>query len=336
MASGTFRLEEAYNSKSPNCVDAYVEWSSTNTSGSNHTVTMKLYAARIDYTGSTSIQYSAPSGSGWTRTYTNSSLIFSGGSHVHICTVETTVASNSNGVASFSGASFYAGFYSSSYGTRRMSGTISQLTLDKPKVPVTVSVSKPSGITVYVDKSSYYVGDTVTFTIKIDNPAKYSSYKISNVTGATLVSGTTYKITGDVVLYVTGYLKTYNLYINASAGVSVTVSVAASNGAVWKTCTASTDNALPYSYIATITISVAEGYEFVGLTINGTAYTETDTPSITITGDMTIDVNVRESGVVYIRDGSGINRYQVYIYTASGWSLYKPMLYTSSGWGVCN
>lgn len=336
MASGTFYLEEAYDSKSPNCVEAYVEWSSVNTSGSNHTVTMALYAARIDYSGSTSIQYTAPSGSGWTRTYTNSSLVFSGGSYVHICTVETTVTSNSNGVASFSGASFYAGFYSSSYGTRRMSGTITSLTLDKPKVAVTVKVSKPTGINIYVDKSSYYVGDTVTFTIKIADTAKYSSYKITNCTGATLVSGTTYKITGNVVLYVTGYLKTYNLYINSSAGVSVTVSVAASNGTVWKTCTASTNNALPYSYIATISISIAEGYEFVGLTVNGTAYTESDTPSISITGDMTIDVSARESGVVYIRDSSGINRYQVYIYTSTGWNLYKPMLYTSSGWGVCN
>lgn len=337
MASGTFYLNDAYNDKSPNCVEAYVSWSSTNTSGSNHTVTMKLYAARIDYTGSTSIQYSAPSGSGWTRTYTNPSLVFSGGSYVHICTVETTVTSNSNGVASFSGASFYAGFYSSSYGTRRMSGTITSLTLDKPKVAVTVKVSKPTGINIYVDKSgTYYVGDTVTFTIKIVDTAKYSSYKISNCTGATLVSGTTYKITGDVVLYVTGYLRTYNLYINSSAGVSVTVSVATSSGSVWKTCTASTNNALPYGYIATISISIADGYELVVLTVNGTSYAGNDATSISITGDITIDVSARESGVVYIRDDMGISRYQVYIYTSDGWSLYKPMLYTSSGWGVCN
>lgn len=335
MASGTFKLSTAYNSSSPNCVDAYVDWTSTNTSGSTHTVTMKLYAARIDYTGSTTIQYSAPSGSGWTRTYTNSSLIFSGGSHVHICTVQTTVTSNSSGVATFSGADFYAGFYSSSYGTRRMSGTITQLTLDKPKV--SVMVSKPAGITVYVDKSSYSVGDTVTFTIKIDDTAKYSSYAVTNVVGATLVSGTTYTITGDVTLYVTGYLRTYRLNLTKTSGVTVTVVVSASNGTVWKTLTASADNALPYSYIAAVSLSIDEGYEFVSFTIDGVSYAANATPSITISGDMTIDVKTRESGVVHIRNSSGgWDRYQVYIYTSGGWSLYKPMLYTSAGWGVCN
>lgn len=334
MASGRFKLETAYNSSSPNCVDAYVDWTSTNTSGSTHTVIMKLFAARIDYSGSTTIQYSAPSGSGWTRTYTNPSLIFSGGSHVHICTVETTVTSDATGLASFSGADFYAGFYSSSYGTRRMSGTISQLTLDKPKV--SVRVSKPDGITISVDKSSYSVGDSITFIIEIENTARYSGYYISNIVGATLVSGTTYKVTGDVILYVGGYLRLYNLNLTASTGVSVTVSVSAPNGTLWKTYNTATENALPYSYIATVSISIAEGYEFVSFSVDGVSYAETDTPAITLAGEMTIDVQARESGVVYIRDSSGINRYQVYIYTSDGWNLYKPMLYTSSGWGVCN
>lgn len=334
MASGRFKLETAYNSSSQDCIDAYVDWSSTNTSGSTHTVIMKLYAARIDYTGSTTIQYSAPSGGGWTRTYTDSSLIFSGGAHVHICTVETTVTSDVNGLASFSGADFYAGFVSSSYGTRRMSGTISQLTLDKPKV--SIKVSKPDGISIYVDKPSYSVGDEVTFTIRIDDTDRYSGYYISDIVGATLVSGTTYKITGDVILYVGGYLKLYNLNLTASAGVSVTVSVSAPNGTLWKTYDAAQEKALPYSYIATVSISIAEGYEFVSFSINGVSYVENDSPAIVIAGEMTIDVQARESGVVYIRDSAGINRYQVYIYTSDGWSLCKPMLYTNSGWGVCN
>lgn len=334
MASGTFYLEDAYNSQSPNCIEAYVSWSSVLNSGSSHTVSMALYAKRIDYTGATTIQYSAPSGGGWTRTYTNSSLVFQNKSYIHICTVETTVTSNSSGVASFSGASFYAGFYSSSYGTRRMSGTIYQLTLDKPKV--TVSIDASNGISVTTNKSSYSVGENITFTITITNTTRYSGYYISSITGATLVSGTTYKITGNVSITVRGYLRTYDLIISASHGVSVTVSVYSASGTLWKTCTASTANALPYSYHAVVQISIANGYEFVSMTINGDNYDDDEEPTIVIGGNITVNVQARESGAVYIRDENGINRYQVYIYTNEGWNIYKPMLFTNTGWGVCN
>ena len=325
MASGTFYLEEKYNDKSPNCVEAYVSWSSTLTSGTSHTVTMKLYAKRKDYTGATNIQYSAPSGSGWTRTYTNSSLVFSGGSFIHICTVETTVSSGNNGIATFSGATFYAGFYSSSYGTRRMSGTISSLQLDKPKMSVTISA--PSGITCTSSNSSPTVDSQITLTITITNTTKYASYTVS-VTGATLVSGTTYKVTGNVRVTITGTLKQYTLLITESKGITVSVvsgSTSYSNG-----------SKITYGTKITISVSVGDGYEFLSFTVNNTDYSENSQVSVTVASNVTVVANARESGVVYIKDSSGINRYQVYINTSSGWALHKPMLYTSSGWGVCS
>lgn len=325
MASGTFYLEKKYNDKSPNCVEAYVSWSSTLTSGTSHTVTMELYAKRKDYTGATDIQYSAPSGSGWTRTYTNSSLVFSGGSFIHICTVETTVSSGNNGIATFSGATFYAGFYSSSYGTRRMSGTISSLQLDKPKMSVTIS--KPSGITCTSSNSSPTVDSQITLTITITNTAKYASYTVS-VTGATLVSGTTYKVTGNVKVTITGILKQYTLLITESKGITVSVvsgSTSYSNG-----------SKITYGTSITISVSVGDGYEFLSFTVNDTDYNENSQVSVTVSSNITVVANARESGVVYIKDSSGINRYQVYIYTSSGWALHKPMLYTSTGWGVCS
>lgn len=327
MATGTFYLEEKYNDKSPNCVEAYVSWSST-MSGSSHTVTMKLYAKRKDYTGATNIQYSAPSGSGWTRTYTNPSLVFSGGAFIHICTVETTVTTGGDGIATFSGATFYAGFYSSSYGTRRMTGTISSLQLDKPKMSVTIST--PSGISCSVNNSSPTVGSQITFTISITNTTKYASASIS-VTGATLVSGTTYKVTGNVKATVTGTLKKYKLTITQSTGITVNV-VNANN-----TSTSYTNGSqITWGTKILISVSVGNGYEFLSFTVNGTDYNESSQVSITVASAITVVANARESGVVYIRDSSGTNRYQAYIYTSSGWALHKPMLYTSTGWGVCS
>ncbi|MDO5346580.1 MAG: hypothetical protein Q4E91_12655 [Lachnospiraceae bacterium] len=325
MASGTFYLEDAYNSKSPNCVDAYVSWSSVLNSGNSHTVTMKLYARRKDYTGATNIQYSAPSGSGWSRTYTNSYLVFSGGSYVHICTVETTVTSTSAGVASFSGATFYAGFYSSSYGTRRMSGTITSLQLDQPKM--SVSISAPSGISCTSSSYSPTVNSQITLTVTITNTTKYASYSIS-VTGATLVSGTTYRVTGNVTVVVTGTLKQYTLSITASKGITVR--------AVSGSTSYANGSKITYGTQLVISVSVGNGYDFLSFTVNGTDYNEGSQVSVTVSSNITVVANAREAGVVYIRDNTGTNRYQVYIYTASGWSLHKPMLYTSSGWGVCS
>lgn len=325
MASGTFYLEEAYNSSSPNCVEAYVSWSSVLNSGSSHTVTMELYARRIDYTGSTTIQYSAPSSSGWTRTYTNSSLVFSGGSYVHICTVQTTVTSNSSGVASFSGATFYAGFYSSTYGTRRMSGTISSLTLDIPKA--SVSISTPSGITCTSSSSSPAIGSTITLTISITNTTKWASYTIS-VTGATLSSGTTYTVTGDVSVTITGVLRQYTISITESSGITVSVTSGSSSYP--------NNSQAPYGTALIITVCVDDGYEFLSFTVNGTDYDVDSQVEVSVSSNVTVVANARESGAVYIKDNSGTNRYRVYIYTSSGWSIYKPMLYTSSGWGVCN
>ena len=334
MASGRFTLDNAYNSSSANCISAYVDWSSKNTAGNSHAIVMKLYAARTDWTGSTAIQYSAPGGGGWVRTYTNPSLVFNGGNHIHICTVETTVTSDSSGIALFTGAEFYAGFVSSSYGTRRMSGTISKLQLDKPSVRVIVN--NPDGIEVHTDKSVYSVGEQITFTVEIINTKKYSGYYISDISGATLVSGTTYTVAGDITINIGGYLRTYNLSLTLGSGVSATVSVSAPNGALWQTYNKTAANALPYSYIATVSIAIAHGYELVSFTINGVPYEQTVNPVITIVGDMVVEITTKASGVVYIKGETGMDKYQVYIYTQDGWHLYRPMIYTDSGWGICN
>lgn len=326
MASGRFYLEDAYNDKSPNCVEAYVDWSSTLNSGTSHTVTMKLYAKRKDYTGATNIQYSTPS---WTTTYVNSSLIFRGGSFVHICTVQTTVSSNTSGVASFSGATFYAGFYSSSYGTRRMSGTIYSLQLDKPKMSVTIRNSYSDGISCSVSNSSPTVGAQITFTVTITNGTKYSGYNLS-VSGATLVSGTTYKVTGNVTATITGTIRSYTLSVSQTAGISVTVKSGST--------TYSNGSSIPYGTSLSISVSLSNGYDFVSFTVNGNSYAVTATVSISVSGNITVVASARQSGVVYIRDSTGAyNKYQVYICTSQyGWALYKPMLYTGSAWTTCS
>ena len=97
MASGRFWLEEAYNSKSPNCVSAFVDWSSTLLYDSTHSVECKLYAARIDYGGATNIQYQGPDG--WTKTYTNKRLVFENKSNVHIATWKTEIVTGNDGKA---------------------------------------------------------------------------------------------------------------------------------------------------------------------------------------------------------------------------------------------
>ena len=326
MGYGIFNLETAYNSASPNCVEAYVEWSSELTSGSSHKVTMKLFARRIDYTGATNIQYGAPDSYPWTNVYTNSYLVFRYKEYVHICTVETTVNSDDNGVASFSGASFYAGFYSSSYGTRRMSGTIESLTLDKPRK--SVSISSVDGITCTSNNYSPAVGDNITLTINITDTVKFSGYNLS-VSGATLVSGTTYRVNGNVSVVVTGVVRNYTIHVASENGVNVYVKDTSdrfySDGAK-----------IPYGTSITVYISVNVGYELLSFTVNGEHYNETDNVNIAVSSDVYITVDVRESGVVRIMDGDGFSKYQVFIYTESGWSRYKPMLFTESGWGVCN
>ena len=325
MASGRFNLTEPYDNKSPNCVEAYVDWSSTLNYGTTHTVTMSLYARRKDYTGSTNIQYGAPS---WTRTYTNSRLVFSGGSFVHICTVQTTVSSDTSGVAYF-GATFYAGFYSSSYGTRRMSGTIYSLQLDRPKVSVSIRNSYSDGISCTVNNSSPTVGSQITFTVAITNGTKYSGYNLS-VSGATLVSGTTYKVTGNVTATITGTIRSYTLSISQTAGISVTVKSGST--------TYSNGSSIPYGTSLSISVSLNNGYDFVSFTVNGNSYAVTTTVSASVSGNITVVASARQSGVVYIRDSTGAyNKYQVYICTSQyGWALYKPMLYSGGTWNTCS
>lgn len=324
MASGKFYLTEAYNSQSSDCVEAYVSWSSKITSGLTHRVTMDLYAKRTDYSGATTIQYGTPSG--WTVTWTGGT-VFSGGSFIHICTVQTTVTSNSSGVASFSGATFYAGFYSSSYGTRRMSGSVPTLQLDKPKVSVSISNNYSDGISCSVSNSSPSVGDEITFTITITNTAKYSGYNIT-VSGATLNSGTTYKVTGNVSVVITGTIKEYRLSITQTPGITVSVKsgdISYNNG-----------NMIPYGTEISIDITISNGYDFISFVVDDEPYQTAETVTVVVVANISVSASARQSGVVYIRDGSGsLSRYQVYIYT-DGWSLYKPMLYSDLQWNTCS
>lgn len=327
MASGRFNLTVAYNDKSPNCVEAYVNWNSTLNSGTTHTVTMALYARRKDYTGATTIEYSAPSGSNWTRTATGSSLVFSGGAFVHICTVQTTVSSDASGVATFSGATFYAGFYSSSYGTRRMSGTISTLQLDRPKMSVSIKNSCSDGISCSVSNSSPTVGAQITFTVQITDSAKYAGYNLS-VSGATLVSGTTYTVTGNVIAIITGTLRCYTLSISQTAGILVAVT---SGDTVYES-----GSSIPYGTVLSISVHVESGYDFVSFKVGENSYAATDTASVCVTGNITVTASARQSGVVYIQDDGGtFSRYQIYIYSGS-WALYKPMLYADGVWNTCS
>lgn len=323
MASGRINLTTAYNAQSPNCIEAYIDWTSSISYGTCHSVTMKLYAKRKDLANATTVEYGAPSG--WNVTTVGT--VFSNKAFIHICTASTTVSSNTSGVANFGGVVFYAGFTSSSYGIRRMSCTINSLQLDKPKVSVSISNGYSDGISCSVNNSSPTVGEQITFSVSITNTAKYSGWSLS-VSGATLVSGTTYTVTGYVSVTVNASIRSYQISISQTAGITVTVKSGSTSYG--------NESYVPYGTTISISVSLSNGYDFVGFYVDGTWYALTQTVSVTVGANVTVYAYAQQSGVVYIRDSSGVmNKYQVYIYM-NGWSQYKPMIYMDSQWNTCN
>ena len=87
-----------------------------------------------------------------------------------------------------------------------------------------------------------------------------------------------------------------------------------------------------YGDVLEISYTENPGYEVDTHTINGSTFTSPTT--VTVTGNVTVVVSMKNAGVVWIWTGSSWEKYIPMIWNGSSWDRYIPMVWTGSAWEI--
>ena len=82
-----------------------------------------------------------------------------------------------------------------------------------------------------------------------------------------------------------------------------------------------------------IEFSASMGYELKTSTVNDENFTSGD--SHTVIDNVTIVTVSKPSGVIYVDDGTTIEKYLVYVDKGSRWDRYVPYIDNGSTWNIC-
>lgn len=290
MASGSFDFGESL-------CRGYVEWSSEWSYGNTHTLYFTFYGERTDWSGSTQF---------WSSISLDGSYLESPSAHIsgygEITNQKITVQSDDAGKMT-SSLSLGCGFTSSGTGKKYEAwGTLSGVQLDKP--PKTFTIVKPTGTSLTVSRNSgstVYYGDI--FTVTAGSVTGYTKTTFT-VSGASLVSGNTYSVTGNVTITASSSLQSFTLSINAGTGSSITVKRTSSQQSGASLTTLSNGAIIYYFDQLQISFGSSTGYNLDTHTVNSANFTSGDTYSVTGAVSVISTATV-QSWELLIQEGAG-------------------------------
>lgn len=288
-------------------VDAYVEYTGKYTSSTTCTVTLKLFAARIDWTGNSTATYTATctSPSSWTSTYDKSSSeYFSGGSYLHLCTRTFTVTTNSSGIASVNLSFSVTATSSSSY---TVSATITELDLSdtKPATRYAIYYTAGEGTSLTVKRTwnegantsgegaitsgtsivwnDYFDVTVAALTGYTDAKVSLTNFRtesqITNDDGSITYHGTM-SSEGSISITSSATLKSYTLSISSGTGSSITVTRTSSKKTGASTGTLGSGATIYHHDVLKITFTASTGYSVSVHTVNGSSFTSGSTHTV--------------------------------------------------------
>ena len=91
---------------------------------------------------------------------------------------------------------------------------------------------------------------------------------------------------------------------------------------------------LYYNDVLLISFSTSSGYEIAKSTVNDLNFVSGK--SHTVKSNVTVKVTSKLMGVVYIDNGTTIEKYLVYVDNGSGWDKYIPYVDDGSSWHICS
>lgn len=154
------------------------------------------------------------------------------------------------------------------------------------------------------------------------------------VNGTTFTSGNTHTVSGNVSVVSTASVKSYSLTLTPDDNSSILVNRTSSPLKGAATGNLATGSKIYYSDVLLISFSANSGYEIATSTVNDSDFVSGD--SHTVYSNVTVIVISKSMGVVYIDNGTTIEKYLVYVDNGSSWDQYIPYVDDGSGWHICS
>lgn len=212
---------------------------------------------------------------------------------------------------------------------------------DLPIHTLTVSIGANSGVTVNRTASRYvgtgilsngeniFNGDVLKITFTVNTGYDLITHTVN---GSAFTSGGTHTVSGNVTIVSAAKLKEFLLSL--SAGNHSTIDVTRTSSNTSASIGTITDGAtIYYGDVLVITFDATSGYKLETKTVNGVDFTSGG--SHTVTANVTVIAIAKSSGVVYIDNGTTIEKYQVYIDNGSSWEQYVPYIDDGTAWNMC-
>ena len=158
---------------------------------------------------------------------------------------------------------------------------------------------------------------------------------VMNVSGVgNVTTGKTVPVNGNITVKTSADVKSFTLTASADEHSSVTVNRTSSPLKGASTGNLVTGSTIYYNDVLLISFSVNSGYEIAKSTVNDLDFVSGN--KHTVKNNVTIKVASKLMGVVYIDNGTTIEKYLVYVDNGSSWDQYVPYVDDGSSWHICS
>lgn len=152
--------------------------------------------------------------------------------------------------------------------------------------------------------------------------------------GGVLDTGASHTVTGNTTVTVTAEVNSYSLTLTSDANSSILVNRTSSPLKGASTGNLATGSTIYYNDVLLISFSANSGYEIAKSTVNDLDFVSGD--SHTVNNNVIVVVISKSMGVVYIDNGTTIEKYLVYVDNGSSWDQYVPYVDDGSSWHICS
>ena len=261
-------------------------------------------------------------------------------------TVTHTTASGEKQIVISGSSKFYVYMSTDTSSQQTATGTGSQTTTSGVRGQartLTVNAEETTVVTVNRTSSPYgngdignvssgetiYDGDELQITFTAATGYDLTTHTVN---GEAFTSGETHTVDADVIIIAAAIPKSFSLSISIGAHSIVDVTRTSSNASA-SIGTITDGETIYYGDVLMIVFGAASGYELKTATVNGNTFTSGN--SHTVTSNVTIVTIAASSGVVYIDNGTTIEKYQVYVDNGSSWDRYIPYVDDGTDWNMC-
>lgn len=170
-----------------------------------------------------------------------------------------------------------------------------------------------------------YYGDVLSVSYSVSTGYNIGTHALN---GTTFTSGVSHTVKAAVSVVTTATVRTFTLTRTVGAGMTLVVRRTASPNGGGSTSIL-TSNTVYYGDVLELTASANAGYNIELMSVNGVAYT--DNPHThTVVGAVTIVLESKALGFVYIDSGASIEKYKIVIDSGSAMDQYRAMIDTGS------